>query len=286
MSLKIACEAINCSEGRILLEGQGLALKQNRVPKRTRMQKILNHFINLDKLDKIEGIYDDVPEEVYNDPRFPGIRSSFLKSVAKKSYHHATENIDNEDKQHFIDGRIFHEMMEGFSDKEIAAKNSLTHSELRKFKDMQSSAKAHPRFYEIYQGSRKEITMFARCRYTGLLLRCRCDLWNPETNLIADYKTTKDASLEGFSRNAKRFGYRLSACFYSMITSWATGRHVEEFRILAVEKESPYFCQMFSYMRDSFELDTELVVQGLNQIKQATTGGHKGYSTNVIELRY
>lgn len=234
----------------------------------------------------IEGIYDDIPQDVYNHPEFPGIRSSVVKAVAKKSFFHAQVVNSEKSKEHFTQGRIFHELIEGVNPDEIRKKYKLTNLELEPFKHMVDSVKSHPRFEEVYKGARREITFFARCRYTGELLRCRCDLWHPDTNLIADYKTTSDASLDGFSRSAKKFGYRLGACFYAAVVNWATKEPVEEVRLIAIEKEAPYFCAQYRYGSESFELDTELMVDAIRRIKLAREGGNKGYSTQVIDLRY
>jgi hypothetical protein len=249
------------------------------------VSRIVSNFIKLASQNKLNGIYENVPEEAYNHPDFPGIRSGLLKSVVKKSYFHAMAEAQ-EEKKHLVDGQIFHTVMEGAQDVHLKSKYGLISPEIEKFRHMSNSVRSHPRFEEVHRGSMREVTMFATCRYTGLLLRCRCDLWNPESGLITDYKTTLDASLEGFTRSARKFGYRMSACFYAAVTNWATKRQVDEFRIVAVEKTPPYFAAQYFYSNESFELETEAMVRGLHQIKQALLDGHRGYSTDVLELRY
>jgi hypothetical protein len=249
------------------------------------VSQIVQNFIKLAEQNKLQGIYENVPEAAYNHPDFPGIRSGFLKKVIKESYYHATQKKDDEDKPHFINGRIFHSVMEGVSDTELRKIYNIIGPDIEHFRHMSNSVRSHKRFEECHRGSMREVTMFATCRYTGLLLRCRCDLWNP-SGLITDYKTAEKASLDGFTSSARRNGYRMSACFYAAVTSWATGINVGEFRMIAVEKDPPYLCAHYSYSSDSFELDTESMVRGLNQIKQARLGGPTGYTADVIELRY
>lgn len=249
------------------------------------MSQIVQNFIKLASQNKLHGVYENVPDEAYNHPDFPGIRSGLLKSVVKKSYHHAMSETQDA-KDHFVDGQIFHYVMEGAATSDIKLKYGLISPEIEKFRQMSNSVRSHPRFEEVARGSMKEVTMFATCRYTGLLLRCRCDLWNPESGLITDYKTTLDASAEGFARVSRKFGYRMSACFYAAVTNWATDRRVDEFRIVAVEKKEPFFAAQYFYSSESFELETEAMVRGLNQIKKARLGGYKGYTTDVLELRY
>jgi len=248
--------------------------------------KIVKQFQELAKLGKIEGIYDDIPESAYNHPDFPAIRSGMLKSVLYKSWHHYISSAQKEVPEHFIEGRIFHSFMEGVSEADIRREHNLIGPDLAKYRQMSNSVRSHPRFEETHKDSKREITFFANCRYTGQLLRCRCDLWNPSTNLITDYKTTLDASPEAFPSAARRLHYRMSACFYAAVVNWATNRHVEEFRIIAVEKKEPHFSAQYFYTADSFELETEAMVNGLKQIAEARKGGNIGYSTNTIELRY
>jgi hypothetical protein len=247
--------------------------------------KILQHFKALEENGKLTGIYDDIPDDVYNDPEFPGVRSSFLKKVAKKSYHHALQK-DEKKKDHLEFGRGFHSFMEGLSKDELYRKYRISNTEYEQQQQMANSIKSHPRFEEVYAHARREITMFAKCPYTGQTLRCRLDLWTPETNLIADYKSVEDASFDGFSRSARRWGYRFSACFYAFVVNLVTKEPVDEVRLIAVEKAGPYFSAQYFYSSESFELDTEMMVEALRRVKIAGTGGNIGYSEQVIELRY
>jgi hypothetical protein len=249
-------------------------------------EKLVKQFQELEKLNRIEGIYEDVPEEVYNHPKFPGVRSGMLKAVVGKSFHHYQNQQVGETPQHFIDGQVFHSFMEGLTKDQIRAKYKMIGPDLEKYVQMSNSVRSHPRFEETHRDARREITFFTRCRYTGLLLRCRCDLWNPSSNLITDYKSTVDASPEAFPSAARRLKYRLSACFYAAVVNWTTGKSVDEFRIIAVEKKEPYFAAQYFYTSDSFELETETMVTGLRQIAEAQQGGNVGYTTDTIELRY
>jgi exodeoxyribonuclease VIII len=69
---------------------------------------------------------------------------------------------------------------------------------------------------------------------TGELCRCRPDKWL-DNGVIADLKTTDDASPEGFSKSIANWGYDVQDAFYQDGCA-AAGRPAKAFLFIAVEK--------------------------------------------------
>lgn len=79
----------------------------------------------------------------------------------------------------------------------------------------------------------REVSAYAEAE-PGVMLRGRFDLYGP--NLIADYKTTDDASPEAFERKMASFGYHISAANYLWIAE-LLGLDVHDFKFINVERQ-------------------------------------------------
>lgn len=75
---------------------------------------------------------------------------------------------------------------------------------------------------------------------TGVLCRCRPDRYVESLSMMAELKTTNDASPDGFRRTAMRMGYDLGDVMYSEGWNRAGGGEVEDFIFIVVEREPPY----------------------------------------------
>lgn len=126
---------------------------------------------------------------------------------------------------------------------------------------------------------------------TGEECKCRTDaetvidgqLW------IVDYKTTQDASTEGFQREAEKYGYGFQAAMYSEGVQADTGE-VPRFAFVAQEKAPPYAINIFvadeEFVRRGYDIFRELL--GLfHECKE--TGNWYGYlgpdmTINILDL--
>ena len=72
-------------------------------------------------------------------------------------------------------------------------------------------------------------------------LRCkgRVDYYDPRGGVLADLKTTRDASEDAFSRSAWDYGYFRQLAFYAHALE-RLGFEVSEVLVIAAEKEPPY----------------------------------------------
>jgi hypothetical protein len=74
---------------------------------------------------------------------------------------------------------------------------------------------------------------------TGEACKCRPDWHSDDRRLIADVKTTDDASPRGFMHSVLKYRYHVQAAFYSQ------GLGAEQFLFIAVEKKPPFACAVY-----------------------------------------
>lgn len=94
-----------------------------------------------------------------------------------------------------------------------------------------------------------EISVFATCPVTGLLIKCRFD-YLTESGHALDLKTTQDARASEFAKSAFNYRYHVQDAFYRHAFAAATGTELQSFTFLAVEKEPPFY-------HAEYELDAE-----------------------------
>lgn len=75
---------------------------------------------------------------------------------------------------------------------------------------------------------------------TGENCKCRPDWHSADRRLIADVKTTEDASPRGFARSVIKYRYHVQAAFYR------EGLSAEQFVFIAVEKKAPFACAVYA----------------------------------------
>jgi exodeoxyribonuclease VIII len=90
---------------------------------------------------------------------------------------------------------------------------------------------------DICQGAKIEQSIFWRDERTGILCKARPDIWNHP--LMADLKSTEDASYRGFQLSACKYGYFLQAAMLYE-ASKSLGIPFEKFVFMCVEKKAPY----------------------------------------------
>lgn len=130
-----------------------------------------------------------------------------------------------------------------------------------------------------------ELSFFTVHEPTGLLIRTRPDWLLIEGGrvTIVDYKTTRDASLGGFTHSCYQFGYHIQAAWYQHTIAQYFGLDAGEvrFMFIAQEKEPPYLTGVY-------ELGYRELVEGWNLAGQALEKFQKfeetGYPTTHTPL--
>ena len=99
-----------------------------------------------------------------------------------------------------------------------------------------------PTIAGILKEGHGEVSVFWRCKRTGVYCKARPDWMTPATGrrvTLLDLKSTADESPNGFGRAAARMGYHLQRSHYVDGVQQATGWKVDEFVFAAVTSAPP-----------------------------------------------
>lgn len=103
---------------------------------------------------------------------------------------------------------------------------------------------AHPFAKKILSEGKPELTIIWDDEESGLKCKGRID-WMPERNgVLVDLKTTRDASLDKFTRSCIDYGYAKQAGMYIDGMMKATGEVFDSFIFIAVETVPPYHTEV------------------------------------------
>lgn len=147
---------------------------------------------------------------------------------------------------------------------------------------MEESVRASDLFKPIMEGAKIEQSIYFKHELTGLTCKVRPDIWNG--SLVADLKTTADASPKAFQHSALKFGYYLQAgMIYEALKS--QGITMDKFVFLALEKSEPY-C-LATYVLDNEAIDygvrlfEDLIIKFKEQLDQDRW---PAYGLNVLSV--
>ncbi len=112
----------------------------------------------------------------------------------------------------------------------------LTDDEADEIKRAVEGVAANPEAVELLVGTLREVSLFWSLA-GGTRCKARIDALRYDV-LIADLKTTDDASEEGFQRHAIKMGYHLQAAWYCDAATLLTDTEYTSFSFIAYERES------------------------------------------------
>tara|TARA_R110002012_G_scaffold51785_5_gene133479 strand:- start:1232 stop:2080 length:849 start_codon:yes stop_codon:yes gene_type:complete len=112
---------------------------------------------------------------------------------------------------------------------------------------------------------------------SGMMLKCRPDIFSSELKIMGDVKTTQDASPAGFHREIWKRLYYAQASFYLMVAQMA-GFDLNQFGFLAVQKTYPYLAHYHVMDDEAIQYGKELVYRTLVDLFHAKQRGV--YPTN------
>lgn len=134
-----------------------------------------------------------------------------------------------------------------------------------------------------------EVSMFAECPETGLMLKCRFDRLSQSLPYPLDVKSCRDASERGFSNAVGQFKYHIQAAFYLYVLKLATGFESNNFAFFAIENTAPYRNCMYYIGEESLELGRREMWAALEKIKsvwQMSPSGMRGLFCHQTKLMY
>lgn len=254
------------------------------------------------------GIYQGIPNESYH--AGPGISKSGLWTIETQSPAHYKFGV-RKDSKAFDFGEACHlailqpnlfeaQVMRGPDDRRgnkwkdaeaicaVDKKLLLTSGDYDGVMTIRDSVHADQWISGIITGGEPEIEASGYWvdEETGVLCRCRPDLYRADLGIIVDVKSTQSAHPDAFARSVVNYGYHAQEAFYS--DGWsAAGRQVDGFVFLAWEKTSPYAFAVY-------ELPPAIVEEGRATMRKAlatyaecnASGDWPGYGDGVQELSF
>jgi exodeoxyribonuclease VIII len=125
---------------------------------------------------------------------------------------------------------------------------------------MTASLRAHPAASKILVEGDPEVTLRWTDPETGLPGKSRADYHVKAKRLVADLKSTEDASPEAFARSVYKFRYHVQDALYRLAFAQC-GEPIHHFALVAVEKDPPFAVAVYT-------LDEEAVARGLQAARK------------------
>jgi hypothetical protein len=147
---------------------------------------------------------------------------------------------------------------------------------------MARSLRAHPAVAQLLTQGQAEMSLFWADQDSSVECKCRPDWLVP--GICCDVKTARDASPEGFARDAWQHGYSMQSAFY-MDGLAAVGQPCNHFLFLVVENTAPFACAVYA-------ASEAFIAKGREQYKRAleiffecsASDVWPGYSTEIQYL--
>lgn len=261
------------------------------------------------KQDIAPGIYQDIPNKSYH--AGPGISKSGLWTIHETTPAHYKWPKPREEKAHFDVGDAIHkailepekfetEFVRGPTDRrgnkwkdllEMCAatgKVLLTEGDYDNVLAVRDAVHADTWINSIItQGDRMvEASGYWNDPETGVLCRCRPDLYRRDLKIILDVKSTSDAGPKQFPKSVVNYGYHGQEAFYT--DGWkACGEEVEAFVFLTLEPFSPFASAVYELPPSIVEEGRAIIRKSLNTYAECVKSGEwPAYGAGVQELSF
>jgi hypothetical protein len=125
---------------------------------------------------------------------------------------------------------------------------------LAAIRGMEVAVRKHPAASRILLDGASEVTLRWTDEHTGLPCKSRADYYVKSKRLVADLKSTEDASPAAFVRSVANYRYHVQDALYRDGFR-ACGEPIDHFALIAVEKTAPHGVAVYT-------LDEEAVAKG------------------------
>lgn len=160
---------------------------------------------------------------------------------------------------------------------------TISADDLERIEAMHAALMQHPVAAGIMRQGHSEVTMRWVDEPTGVQCKARADWWLPG-KFFMDLKTTLDASPKGFARAIDTYGYHVQHAHYCDAAR-ACGQPVQNYLILAQEKEPPYVPAVYHIDAAAEIRGFELRERGLQTMRDClATDTWPGYGAGITEL--
>lgn len=242
------------------------------------------------------GIYDAVPMAAYHGDLCdgPSVSSSGLRLIEAKTpaHYYATSylnpnRIEQDEKDAFDFGRAAHSLLlgesgffkqftvrpEAFKDYRTKAAQEwrdstraegltpLTSDDLAAIKAIAANLDAHPLARDLLRGHIEQSLVF-KDGPTGVWLKSRPDVLPIADGVVADLKTTTDASPEAVQRTIMNFGYAMQGALIGKAMKAVLDIDMTAFALVFVEKAAPFAVNVV-------EVDLDWIAYAGRQLRRA-----------------
>lgn len=130
-----------------------------------------------------------------------------------------------------------------------------------------------------------EASAFWEDAATGVECRCRPDIYCPALELMADLKTSSDASAFAWAKNAANLGYHAQEAWYTDGWQEAGGGAVEGFVFVVIESEYPHLSAAYELAPEAVAEGRMAMAKALAAYKECRDAGvFPGYPDTVQEI--
>jgi hypothetical protein len=144
----------------------------------------------------------------------------------------------------------------------------------------------HPRMQAIVSSdSKTEVSITWVDKETGVKCKTRLDLLSPVAGgIVADLKTTQDASRDAFMKSIARYGYYRQGAF-NLRGCQAVGLDIAHWMLLAIETEAPHMPALYRLRDEAILAGDEEIGRALRGIRDCFKSGvWPGYGDTVNEI--
>jgi exodeoxyribonuclease VIII len=161
----------------------------------------------------------------------------------------------------------------------------LTQSEHEDVEAMAHTARANKFVSPLLTPSAQfEVSLFSLLPDTDIKVKIRADMIDFKNGVIVDLKSTRDARLDSFRRDALyNMHYDLSAALYIDVVQELMGRRFE-YLWIAVDKTEPYTTAVYKCSDSTYLRGKEKYLTGLRNIITATKENDWSYQQNIGEI--
>lgn len=264
------------------------------------------------------GVFDGISNEDYH--KGPGYSNSSLDGAEYSGQHWKSAQLNRKESKAMLEGTLLHE----YCLEPHKAEKWLVIDE-----DIELLDKAHRKHLEQSPGRRvvpkhvwkniekidlnlrqlplwqlclasgfKELTGYAKCPRTGLLRKCRPDVYLPDQKWLVDLKKTQDASEAEFARSCANFNYHRQGAFHLDTFNEATAQQnkrrlgmdtpdvVTAWIAIACEWTDPWGVRAWALDEESLTFGHYEYEKSLDVIAECVRDSSpKGYPTEIGTLR-
>lgn len=164
-----------------------------------------------------------------------------------------------------------------------AGREITTQKDFDRARALAASVHSHPDIAPHLADGEAELTVLWTDAETGIQCRGRID-WISRLGMIADLKTTQDASPDAFGRQVFNFSYHAQAAFYQDGVFAVTGERLPS-GLWAAESKAPHVTQAYALPDDVIAAGRALYRGWLRRLAECLSADKwPGYATGPVTL--